>query len=179
MAEEIDGFREDIRKAAYSLDTPGTKVQNLIRLAEFYSFGSPDPNTKVGALVTDWNFNEIISIGMNKLPGNIYPTPEMFTPEAKPYWMDHAERVALYQVPHNQGPYGMVVTLFPCADCVKAMIAKEVSIVYTPLPTRRRLSNPDWMDNFKVSLKLMQRGGIDLRIYDRTENEGLNKVSYE
>jgi len=53
----------------------------------------------------------------------------------------------------------MIVTLFPCCDCCRALIQSGVKVLVTEKPD---LENPRWGNDFKISEILLQEGKIEV-----------------
>lgn len=104
-----------------------TRLRNyLLDMQEITSL-SNDPNTKVGCLILskDWR---TLSYGYNDAPMNWKGTFPWDDRKEKYKYVIHAEINAVASL--TQTPYYAIVTLFPCSNCVKALIAAGVKEIY-------------------------------------------------
>lgn len=99
----------------------------LMRYAETVSKLSSDPSTQVGCILLDKN-KKVISEGFNDKPFNWYDTYPWDIKEEKYKYVIHAEINAVATC--TKKPYYAVVTLFPCSNCAKALIASGVKEIY-------------------------------------------------
>ena len=96
---------------------------------------SRDPSTHVGSVIVDSD-NVLVATGYNSLPRGI--DPDMYNKRLsredgeKYYWMEHAERNAIY----NAARRGTVlkgcklyVPWAPCTDCARAIIQSGINEV--------------------------------------------------
>lgn len=108
--------------------------RRFMRVACEVASWSKDPHTQVGAvLVRD---RRIIATGYNGPPAGVPDLPQRFTREngEKYFWMEHAERAALYDAARRgvsvEGST-LYVTLCPCADCARGVVAAGIhSVIY-------------------------------------------------
>ena len=111
---------------------------------------SKDPSRKVGAIILARDSHQILSTGFNGLCRKHAETRERWESPAKYKWVCHAELNAVA----NAARAGIsVVTLFPCADCCKALIQSGISHVVT--------REPDWQD-FKIALGMLAESNIGI-----------------
>ena len=96
---------------------------------------SEDPNTKVGACITN-EFNQIISTGYNGLPRGLdsdkYPWEREGKDAAsvKYTYLVHAELNALTAAYTNVRGFNLYTTLFPCSGCTKIIIQSGIAKVF-------------------------------------------------
>lgn len=126
---------------------------------------SDDPDTKNAAVAVD-KYGAAITIGTNCFPEGVEVTPARLERPAKYYWMEHAERAAIYQA-----GVGNVHTLycpwFACADCARAIIAFGVKEVVGHKQMMDR--TPDrWRESVDAGWQMMRERGIELRMFDGT-----------
>lgn len=108
---------------------PWTKL--FISMAYLIASKSPDPRTKVGAIITR-NDNTIISMGYNGLPRKVNFSVKEITKDIKPLVMVHAEVNAILNAIRNgvslEGTT-LYCTLFPCCICTHAIIQTGIKKV--------------------------------------------------
>ena len=128
--------------------------------AVMVSMRSPDPNTKVGAIVVNAD-NKILATGYNGLPKNISVDDISWAREGeeleKKYaYVLHAEINSLLNAQESLEGCTMFVTLYPCNECAKIIIQKGIKKVYY-------LSNPyenTWP--IKASQKMFKLAGVKI-----------------
>lgn len=98
----------------------------LIDLEEIAGY-SNDPSTKVACLLLDKKWKPL-SCGYNDKPFNWYDTYPWEEKKEKYKYVIHAEINAVASL--RADPYYAVVTLFPCSNCAKALIAAGVKEIY-------------------------------------------------
>jgi len=110
--------------------------QYFMGVAKLSAYRSKDPNTQVGACIVTPE-NKIVGVGYNGLPwgcddkqfpwdnreGDMYDT--------KYPYVVHAELNAILNSIHNLKDCRIYVSLFPCHECVKAIIQSGIKeIIY-------------------------------------------------
>ena len=110
--------------------------QYFMGVAKLSAYRSKDPNTQVGACIVSSD-NKIVGVGYNGLPwgceddefpwqvreGNLYDT--------KYPYVVHAELNAILNSTQNLKGCRIYVSLFPCHECVKAIIQSGIEeIIY-------------------------------------------------
>ena len=104
-------------------------------IAHLSALRSKDPNTQVGAVIVDED-KKVVSIGYNGFPkgcdDDTYPlTSEGSTLESKYAYVVHAELNAILNSPRSVKGCTIYVSLFPCHECVKAIIQSGIKeIIY-------------------------------------------------
>lgn len=110
--------------------------QYFMGVAKLSAYRSKDPNTQVGACIVS-SENKIIGVGYNGLPWGCEDTEfpwdvregEMY--DTKYPYVVHAELNAILNSTHNLNGCRIYVSLFPCHECVKAIIQSGIrEIVY-------------------------------------------------
>jgi dCMP deaminase len=119
--------------------------------------------TQVGAVIVDMN-KRILSTGYNGMPSRCDDTlPHRLERPSKYYYMEHAERNAIYTAGRNGVPLlagVMYCTMFPCADCARAIIQAGITEVVAPKPD---LELEKWGEHFKVALELFKESNVIVR----------------
>lgn len=98
---------------------------------------SKDPDTKVGSVIVGYG-HEIKSTGYNGFCRNVNELdfPTRWQRPEKYFWVEHAERNAIYNAARNGvciDGSTIYATIGPCVDCAKAIIQtglREVNINY-------------------------------------------------
>jgi dCMP deaminase len=136
--DEIGRFRKDNFKFSEDVTVP-CWIEYFLNLAKEVSKRSKDGQTKVGAVLTDYN-NHIISTGYNSfprgLPDDIYPNmrdPDRIV-EAKYRHIKHAEKSCILNA--TISPWSLkegaicYVTGMPCYHCLTDLWGFNVNKVY-------------------------------------------------
>lgn len=121
---------------------------------------SKDRSTKVGCLLIDPVSYQILSTGYNGIPRGVDETEERQVRPEKIYWYEHAERNAIFQAAkHGIKLDGATAycTLFPCADCARALIQSGIKKIVSEKP-----NNPTWAESFLRSEKMLAEAGIEV-----------------
>jgi dCMP deaminase len=98
---------------------------------------SKDPSTKVGCVIVG-NDNAILSMGFNGFPRNIDEhVPERWKRPEKYFWVEHAERNAIYNAARNGINLNGARAYLnwepkPCADCTRALIQVGIKEIIGP-----------------------------------------------
>lgn len=135
-------------------------------LALHASQWSKDNSTKVGAVIIN-DKKRILSTGYNGFPTGVDDDVEERHQRPKKYFFaEHAERNAIY----NSARAGvslegstMYVTMFPCADCARAIIQSGISKLFTPIPDKNR---EDWKESFQMSLEMLNESGVEVNYFN-------------
>lgn len=121
------------------------------------------PGRKVGAVIVD-DRRTVVSIGYNGLVrGSNDEDTSKYEKTVKYFWSEHAERNAIYNAARQLiGTTTIYSTLFPCADCARAIIQCGIRKIISP--------EPNWDDegfaaSFKVSYSMMKECGIEVIFY--------------
>jgi dCMP deaminase len=138
---------------------------------------SHDPDRKVGAVVVNAD-GQILGVGTNAPPASLGLTAAQsleairHDPKWKYFMLEHAERnaifAALVQAKSLIGAT-MYGTLFPCADCARAIVASGLSrLVVLGLGL-----NPDrdekWLDHYRYAERIFTLAGVTIDIVNPDE----------
>ena len=139
--------------------------KKFIKLSSHVSDWSKDKNKKVGAVIVDSD-NIVLSMGYNGIPRGCDDTDETrYERPTKYLFTEHAERNAIYHAArHGVSLKGckMYVTLFPCADCARAMIQSGITKLIAPEPN---LEHEVWGDHFKASIQMMEEANVEIVLF--------------
>lgn len=136
-------------------------------IALMSAFRSKDPGTQVGACIVSPE-KRILTVGYNGMPSGCsddeFPWEREGSPlETKYLFVCHAEMNAILNSGHSDLRGSTVyTTLFPCAECTKAMIQKGIrEVVY--------LSDKYAGDDlFIAARKMLDAAGVGYRPYAPT-----------
>lgn len=128
---------------------------------------SKDKHTQVGCVIVGQD-HEIRSMGYNSFPRGIDDNvPERYERPEKYYWMEHAERNAVY----NAARMGTALKdcilycqWIPCVDCARASIQVGIKeIVVDKTQEKKWHSSSKWKDSEERSIQMINEAGILLR----------------
>ncbi|ORE90237.1 deoxycytidylate deaminase [Stappia sp. 22II-S9-Z10] len=134
-------------------------------MARFAARKSKDRSRRVGAVIVDER-NVVVSTGWNGFPRGIDDTVEARHERPTKYrWTEHAERNAIY----NAAATGartldctIYSTLYPCADCARAIIQAGIVELVT--------TEPDWSETthgHTVAREMLAEARVDVRFVER------------
>ena len=139
--------------------------KKFMKLSKHISDWSKDKNKKVGAVIVDSD-NIVLSMGYNGIPRGCDDTNECrYERPTKYLFTEHAERNAIYHAArHGVSLKGckMYVTLFPCADCARAMIQSGITKLIAPEPN---LEHDVWGEHFKAAIQMMEEAKIQITLF--------------
>lgn len=144
----------------------------FLNIAENVKLKSKDRRTQIGAVIVGKD-NEIVSTGYNSFPRGINDNVEerQIRPE-KYYWIEHAERNAIY----NAARIGVSLrdtTMYltcgiPCSDCAKGIISSGVKKIYCKVQDTTR-NREHWDEHAKRSLQMFKESNVEIIFYDEKE----------
>lgn len=139
----------------------------FFQICDLLASWSEDQSRKVGAVIVGQG-NEIRSTGYNGFPRKVdasVPLRHSREDGEKYLWFEHAERNAVY----NAARFGaslegcrIYCSLFPCADCVRAIIQSGIIELNTYLPPESDLK---YQRSFEVSQIMLKESGVNLRYF--------------
>ena len=139
--------------------------KKFIKLSKHISDWSKDKNKKVGAVIVDTD-NVVLSMGYNGIPRGCDDTQECrYERPTKYLFTEHAERNAIYHAARHGVSLKdckMYVTLFPCADCARAMIQSGITKLIAPEPN---LEHDVWGEHFKAAIQMMEEAKIEIVLF--------------
>jgi len=128
---------------------------------------SKDPSTKVGCVIVG-DDNAILSMGFNGFPRGVeeYQSDRWTRPE-KYYWVEHAERNAIY----NAAKHGIKLENAraylnwepkPCADCTRALIQVGIKEIIGP---NRKFKGAGAGKHYSIehSEQMLHEAGVKIR----------------
>jgi dCMP deaminase len=120
---------------------------------------SPDPRTKVGAVIVD-DRNIIIGTGYNGLPRGVKHEAERFEAPEKYDWMLHAEENAILCARRSVEKGVLYVSRFPCHYCARRIIQAGISRVVVGEQTDKDFA-VRWADSHEKSKAMFREAGVD------------------
>jgi dCMP deaminase len=125
---------------------------------------SKDTATKVGAIFLAPESHQILTMGYNGMPRGFNETnTDRWERPQKYLYVEHAERNAIYNACRNGVPLEnsiAIVSMFPCADCMRGLIQSGVKTILAPEPD---LNDDRWGSHFQASLEMAKECGIELQ----------------
>lgn len=127
---------------------------------------SHDPNTKCSCLVVGPD-HEIRTSGYNGFPRGVDEArQERYERPEKYFWMEHAERNAIYNAARigvSLKDCTMYLSWFPCMDCARAIVQVGITrLVCDRVNSAARRNDPKWKGDFDRVDELLSEGGVDL-----------------
>ena len=86
----------------------------------------------------------------------------------KYYMFEHAERNAIYKalkMGHMLRGATMYGTLFPCADCARAIVAAEITRIVVPAPGSDPIRDEKWRMHYKYATKIFELSEVKVEQY--------------
>lgn len=133
---------------------------------------SHDPHRQVGAVIVDQH-GTIISEGANAPPDRFgYSKADSLRaieddPEWKYYMLEHAERnainAALARGVSLEGTT-MYASLYPCADCARAIVAAGISRLVVPHIGGNAERDAKWKSHYHYASQVFARGGVKVDV---------------
>lgn len=127
-------------------------------IAEIFS---KDPRTKVGAIILVPDTLQVLSLGYNGMPRCVEEsTSERWERPQKYMYVEHAERNAIYNAAFAGTSLRnsiCVVTMFPCADCARALIQSGIKVVVS-----KKMEKPRWESHWEVSTEMFTEAGVQI-----------------
>jgi dCMP deaminase len=141
----------------------------FLNIAEQIKLKSKDESTQIGAVVVGKD-KEILTTGYNSFPRGLRDDlPERQERPQKYFWIEHAERNAVY----NAARIGVslkesaiyLTSGLPCADCARAIINAGIKTVYCKRVCTTK-NKDKWLESQNMSLEMLGECGVDVVYYD-------------
>lgn len=142
----------------------------FLKQCEVVKKESHDPDRQVGVVIVD-PMGRVLATGSNKPPTALGLTVQdshsaiVSDPEWKYFVVEHAERNAVNNARDlNRSVKGatMYGTLFPCADCARAIAAAGISRLVVPPPEANPLRDEKWQSHFQYARQIIELSGVQL-----------------
>lgn len=144
------------------------KLLKFMPIAQSVAALSKDPNTKVGAVALDENYN-IIATGYNGIPRGVEDAPERLQRPEKYRWVSHAEENLVAQAAYGgrslKGATVLVTSLFPCNACARMLIQAGVKRVIAP-----KIENGRWAEVNEMAMRMFAEAGVEVIEYGREDD---------
>tara|TARA_R110000824_G_scaffold390760_12_gene587807 strand:- start:10193 stop:10663 length:471 start_codon:yes stop_codon:yes gene_type:complete len=150
------------------------KDRHFLILCEQEKKKSHDPERQVGAVIVNID-GTIIATGSNRPPKTLNLSVEdshlkiASNPEWKYYLLEHAERNAIYEAAessHSLVGATMYGTLFPCADCARAIVASGIKRLVVPAINYRSEENNKWQTHYQYSQEIFKLANTEVNFID-------------
>ncbi|MBR1226891.1 hypothetical protein JQ600_18340 [Bradyrhizobium sp. AUGA SZCCT0176] len=135
---------------------------------------SHDPDRKVGAVITD-SVDDVLAVGTNAPPSSLNLTrAESYEAVRqdrtwKYFVLEHAERNAIFAA-YGQGKViaggTMYSTLFPCADCARAIVAARLSRLVVLGLEKDPVRDEKWLDHYRHAERILAMAGVVVDVVD-------------
>ncbi len=140
----------------------------FLGIAEQVKLKSKDQSTQIGAVIVGED-KEVLSTGYNSFPRGLDDSKQerQERPE-KYFWMEHAERNAIYNAARigvslkNSTIY--LTSGLPCMDCARGIVNSGIKTVYCKQVCTTK-NRDKWDESQKKSLELLRECDIDVIYY--------------
>ena len=141
----------------------------FLNIAEQVKFKSKDESTQIGAVIVGVD-KEILSTGYNSFPRGLRDDlPERQERPQKYFWIEHAERNAVYNAARIgvslKGSTIYLTSGLPCADCARAIINSGITTVYCKSECTTK-NKEKWIESQEMSKQMLGECGVDVIYYD-------------
>lgn len=143
-------------------------TEYFLNIAEQVKLKSKDQSTQIGAVIVGED-KEVLSTGYNSFPRGLDDSKQerQERPE-KYFWMEHAERNAIY----NAARIGVslknsiiyLTSGLPCMDCARGIVNSGIKTVYCKQVCTTK-NKDKWDESQKKSLELLRECDIDVVYY--------------
>ncbi len=136
---------------------------------------SKDPSTQVGAVIVGPDL-EIRSSGYNGPPRRVNDARALSLgrPE-KYYYMEHAERNAIYNAKDVKG-CTIYTTEFPCAACTRGIIQSGITKIIVPKREERNADYEErWADELHHACSMLMDAEIRIYVQNRSSYNGVEQ----
>jgi dCMP deaminase len=143
-------------------------TEYFLNIAEQVKLKSKDQSTQIGAVIVGED-KEVLSTGYNSFPRGLDDSlQERQERPEKYFWMEHAERNAIYNAARigvslkNSTIY--LTSGLPCMDCARGIVNSGVKIVYCKQVCTTK-NKDKWEESQQKSLELLGECGVDVIYY--------------
>jgi dCMP deaminase len=143
-------------------------TEYFLNIAEQVKLKSKDQSTQIGAVIVGED-KEVLSTGYNSFPRGLDDSlQERQERPEKYFWMEHAERNAIYNAARigvslkNSTIY--LTSGLPCMDCARGIVNSGVKIVYCKQVCTTK-NKDKWEESQQKSLELLRECGVDVIYY--------------
>ena len=143
-------------------------TEYFLNIAEQVKLKSKDQSTQIGAVIVGED-KEVLSTGYNSFPRGLDDSlQERQERPEKYFWMEHAERNAIYNAARigvslkNSTIY--LTSGLPCMDCARGIVNSGIKIVYCKQVCTTK-NKDKWEESQQKSLELLGECGVDVIYY--------------
>ena len=143
-------------------------TEYFLQIAEVVKLKSKDQSTQIGAVIVGED-KEVLSTGYNSFPRGLDDSlPERQERPEKYFWMEHAERNAIYNAARigvslkNSTIY--LTSGLPCMDCARGIVNSGIKTVYCKQICTTK-NKDKWDESQKKSLELLGECDVDVIYY--------------
>jgi dCMP deaminase len=140
----------------------------FLGIAEQVKLKSKDQSTQIGAVIVGED-NEVLSTGYNSFPRGLDDSlQERQERPEKYFWMEHAERNAIYNAARigvslkNSTIY--LTSGLPCMDCARGIVNTGIRTVYCKHICTTK-NKEKWDESQTKSYQLLNECGIEVFFY--------------
>lgn len=133
---------------------------------------SHDPHRQVGALIVGRD-GLVLAEGTNAPPValGLSKSESLAAINDDSSWkyfvLEHAERNAIFAaLTAGKDLRGatMYGTLYPCADCARAIVAAGIARVVVPAPSKDFERNAKWLQHYHFAHRIFELGGVEVEL---------------
>jgi dCMP deaminase len=143
-------------------------TEYFLEIAEVIKLKSKDQSTQIGAVVVGEGRN-VLSTGYNSFPRGLDDSlQERQERPEKYFWMEHAERNAIYNAAlegvslKNSTIY--LTSGLPCMDCARGIVNSGIKVVWCKSVCTTK-NKEKWEESQKKSLQLLNECGVEVCYY--------------
>lgn len=143
-------------------------IEYFLNIAEQVKLKSKDQSTQIGAVIVGKD-KEVLSTGYNSFPRGLDDSlQERQERPEKYFWMEHAERNAIYNAARigvslkNSTIY--LTSGLPCMDCARGIVNSGIKTVYCKQVCTTK-NRDKWDESQKKSLELLKECDVDVIYY--------------
>ncbi|MGJ4940948.1 deoxycytidylate deaminase [Bradyrhizobium sp. HKCCYLS1011] len=149
----------------------------LLQLCDEVRQSSHDPDRKVGAVVAN-AAGEVLAVGTNAPPAALGLTVAQShaairqDPNWKYFLLEHAERNAIFEALNRGRALSgatMYGTLFPCADCARAIVASGLTRLVVLGPGLDTIRDQKWLDHYRHAQRIFELAGLTVEVVNPDE----------
>lgn len=139
----------------------------FLTMAFLASQRSFDPSTKCGCVIVS-KAHRILSTGYNGPIGGIDDHDVPLTRPEKYYWMEHAERNALYSYNGSASDIKdgtAYITGKPCPDCLRGLLQKNIARIVIGDTKNAKMMNDDKIQ--EACQEMLKQKDIEIEVKDK------------
>lgn len=143
----------------------------FLKLLDYSKVYSDDNSTWLSAAIVDESnidLNNMI-IGSNTLTCGSIKTPEKLERPLKNFFIEHAERNAIYSAAKKgfkTDGMTMVCPWFSCADCARGIVQSGIKKVIGLGKFEDPSFHPNWKESIERGRQILREGGVAMEFYN-------------